>query len=372
MSRNGAGVYSLPPIYQAVSGNTILATQHNTPLTDLETDANTARPVVAGGTGAATAVGGIDNLHTKSGALASAATVDLSTATGDLVHITGVVTITAFTSQTAGIERTVVFDGALTLTYNATTLIIPGKTNILTAAGDTAVLRSEGGGNWRVISYARAVGRGVVVQVFTVNGTYTPTPGMNHCIIEGVGAGGGGGGVSGSATTVVGAGGGGSGGYSRSYLTAAQIGASQTVTIGTAGTAGTSVPSAGGAGTATTVGALLTANGGAGGVASTSGGTIGSGGAGGTSSGVPGAFSLIGNPGGPGFVATGGIAAFGYSGGGGNSYFGAGGIAKFNTTGGAGSNGGGGSGAHVSQTLASQGGGAGGAGFVVVTEFIGP
>lgn len=51
MSRNGAGVYSLPGSYLAVSGETILATQHNTPLEDLEADANNARPIVAGGTG---------------------------------------------------------------------------------------------------------------------------------------------------------------------------------------------------------------------------------------------------------------------------------------------------------------------------------
>lgn len=54
MSRNGSGVYSLPPAYLAVAGETILATQHNTPLEDLEQDANNARPVVAGGTGETT------------------------------------------------------------------------------------------------------------------------------------------------------------------------------------------------------------------------------------------------------------------------------------------------------------------------------
>lgn len=55
MSRNGSGVYSLPGGSIVSDGQTILATQHNTPLTDLETDMNTARPIVAGGTGATTA-----------------------------------------------------------------------------------------------------------------------------------------------------------------------------------------------------------------------------------------------------------------------------------------------------------------------------
>jgi hypothetical protein len=54
MSRNGSGVYSLPAIYEAVAGETILATQHNTPLEDLEADMNLVRPIVAGGTGGST------------------------------------------------------------------------------------------------------------------------------------------------------------------------------------------------------------------------------------------------------------------------------------------------------------------------------
>lgn len=55
MSRNGSGVYSLPGTYEAVSGQTIEAQQHNDPLEDLESDANAARPIVAGGTGAVSA-----------------------------------------------------------------------------------------------------------------------------------------------------------------------------------------------------------------------------------------------------------------------------------------------------------------------------
>jgi len=60
MSRNGAGVYSLPGTYEATPGETILAAQHNDPLEDLQQDANTPRPVVAGGTGSTTEQGAID------------------------------------------------------------------------------------------------------------------------------------------------------------------------------------------------------------------------------------------------------------------------------------------------------------------------
>lgn len=76
MPRNGAGVFSLPITYEAVPGETILAAQHNDPLEDLEQDMNTARPVVAGGTGATTASGAATNIN----ALSYGAAQDLTAA----------------------------------------------------------------------------------------------------------------------------------------------------------------------------------------------------------------------------------------------------------------------------------------------------
>lgn len=96
--------------------------------------------------------------ESKGDNLASAGTVDLSTATGPFVHITGTTTITALGTMQAGAERVVVFDGALTLTHNGTSLILPTGANITTAAGDSATFRSEGGGNWRCVDYTRADG----------------------------------------------------------------------------------------------------------------------------------------------------------------------------------------------------------------------
>jgi len=55
MARNGSGVYSLPAGSTATDGTTVLATTHNTPLADIEADLNLVRPIVAGGTGQATA-----------------------------------------------------------------------------------------------------------------------------------------------------------------------------------------------------------------------------------------------------------------------------------------------------------------------------
>ena len=51
MARNGSGVYSLPPGSTVANGDTSDATDVNSPLGDIATDLNTARPVVAGGTG---------------------------------------------------------------------------------------------------------------------------------------------------------------------------------------------------------------------------------------------------------------------------------------------------------------------------------
>ncbi len=104
----------------------------------------------------------------KGADIASAATVNLDSATGNLVHITGTTTITAITLS-SGYERTVVFDGALTLTHNATTLILPGNANITTASGDRAVFRGDGAGNTRCISYTKASGEAVVGSGNTYN-----------------------------------------------------------------------------------------------------------------------------------------------------------------------------------------------------------
>lgn len=88
--------------------------------------------------------------------IASAATVNLTTATGNYVHITGTTTITAITLA-QGAPRTVVFDGALTLT-NGASLLLPTGANITTAAGDTAVFRGEATGVVRCVVYHRKDG----------------------------------------------------------------------------------------------------------------------------------------------------------------------------------------------------------------------
>lgn len=90
--------------------------------------------------------------------LASAATVNIGAAAANTINISGTTTITAFDSIAAGAVRRVVFQGALTLTHNGTSLILPTSANITTAAGDAAEFVSLGSGNWRCFNYQRTDG----------------------------------------------------------------------------------------------------------------------------------------------------------------------------------------------------------------------
>lgn len=62
MPRNGSGVYSAPAGTTAITQTTIDSTRYNALVADLVTDANTARPVVAGGTGATSAAAALVSL----------------------------------------------------------------------------------------------------------------------------------------------------------------------------------------------------------------------------------------------------------------------------------------------------------------------
>jgi hypothetical protein len=101
------------------------------------------------------------NYGRKGSDIASATTTDLSTATGDFVDVTGTTTITGLGTLASGITRVVRFTGALTLTHNATSLILPGAANITTANGDVATFRSLGSGNWQCVNYMKASGASI-------------------------------------------------------------------------------------------------------------------------------------------------------------------------------------------------------------------
>lgn len=212
-------------------------------------------------------------------------------------------------------------------------------------------------------------------QIFTSSGTYTPHANMLYCIIECVGGGGGGGGAAASGGSVSSSGaGGGAGGYSRKIASKADIGASQTVTIGALGGGGSTGNNAGSAGGDTSVGSLCIANGGSGGGGASAGG-IGAkalGGVAGTGDFTPtGAGS---NPGGVGvFSGTVGVIAVGSAGA--SSIYGGGGagatagVGAGNGTAATSYGSGGGGGATQNSSGGTAAGGNGSAGVVIITEF---
>src|SRR5215475_7527214 len=231
--------------------------------------------------------------------------------------------------------------------------------------GTTNFLRADG--TWAQPA-ATAFTR-INIQKFTASGSYTPTAGTKYAIVECVGGGGGGGAASTGTASVWGAGGGGgSGGYSRSLLNAATIGASQSVTIGNGGASTAN-------GAATSFGTLCVANGGLAGGSfdgSTVFGVAGLGAVAGT-----GDVTLHGNAGFNGTVtAISASVSIGYGGAGGAIW---GGVTNSPTVGsGNGSvgnaananSGAGGNGAVVNGVATFFAGGAGGSGYCAITEFI--
>ena len=100
----------------------------------------------------------------------SATTTDIGAAASENVDISGNTTITGFGTVAEGINRKGRFTGVLTLTHNATSLILPGNANITTANNDRYEAQSLGGGNWIVTKYVYANGS-VISAINATNAT---------------------------------------------------------------------------------------------------------------------------------------------------------------------------------------------------------
>jgi hypothetical protein len=93
-------------------------------------------------------------------ALTAAASINLANASGNYLHITGAFNgVNSFGICPAGARFILVFDGVCTITDSAT-LVLPGGSDITTAAGDCAMLVSEGSGNWRMVGFFPISGGG--------------------------------------------------------------------------------------------------------------------------------------------------------------------------------------------------------------------
>lgn len=100
-------------------------------------------------------------LLARGSTLASAATVNLGAANSDYVEISGTTTITSLGSATARNHVWVKFQGSLTLTHNAASLVLPAGASIQTQAGDVAEFARVSGANWQCLSYIPASGKPV-------------------------------------------------------------------------------------------------------------------------------------------------------------------------------------------------------------------
>ena len=93
----------------------------------------------------------------KGADVASANALTLGT-DGNYFDITGTTAITSIGTLGVGTIVKLHFDDALTLTHNATDLILPGGANITTAAGDEAEFVEYATGDWRCTGYSKAAG----------------------------------------------------------------------------------------------------------------------------------------------------------------------------------------------------------------------
>lgn len=312
-------------------------------------------------------------------AIAGGTTIDLGTAPARNVSVTGSGwTCTSFGSSasTTSPVYLINFVAAGTLTYNATSMILPGSVSKTVAAGDSCFAVYLGSGNWRVMGYTNAAtsttGYTLLgVQTFTASGTYTPTSGCRYVKVTAIGAGGGGGGAYSSSSGASLNNGGGGGGEGATALYYGTAGASvQTVTVGTGGPGG-SGSSTGTTGGSTSFGALAVAGGGLGGVGGNTTGIFNAsrGGAGGTASAGTILFNGADGTNGVGAGSSGDDMASGGNGGGRGGRGGA--VTDSGTQTGANGSGygGGGGGAARADAGTSLAGGTGANGIVIIEEY---
>ncbi len=262
---------------------------------------------------------------------------------------------------------------------------VPGSTPTYdTSQPFMLVAKARNFGTWIGIGSGSSGPEGDIVKVqsFITPGayTYTPSTGITSVLVEVIGAGGGSGGAISAANGYCNAtGGAGAGAYAKSFYTAATIGASQTVIVGSGGLLAVA-GALGGTGGTSSFGALITCTGGVGSQLASATAVGQPGGVGGTATGGN-IVNVTGQSGNISSVFTQSTQSFASSGMGGSTMYGAGGSSVANSNlvlavGVAGNPGiGYGGGASGSASAAdSMGvnpdGAAGFGGLVLVTEFI--
>lgn len=139
-------VFSLPPgTVPQVPDSVISSAMFNGAMSDIEQTFNTPQPIQYGGTAATTAIGGFDGLNTKGANVATAATLNLDTATGAFVDLTGTTTVTAVTLSD-GRHRMARATGAFQITVGASLIGNAGGSNINVEVGDLIIFEGYSAG----------------------------------------------------------------------------------------------------------------------------------------------------------------------------------------------------------------------------------
>lgn len=94
--------------------------------------------------------------------IASAATINLDTATGNYLHLTGSAGPVIAVTLAQGAERKVVLDSTPTFVHSST-LLLPTLANVVGQVGDVITFRGEGGGITKVTGWHRANGESLFV-----------------------------------------------------------------------------------------------------------------------------------------------------------------------------------------------------------------
>jgi uncharacterized cupin superfamily protein len=95
--------------------------------------------------------------HFRGDDIASAATIDLNAATGNLVYITGNTDITDIAdADQAGVDRICVFADRLKITHDAAKIKLPYGEDLVVEAGDVVVFQAETAEIWKVTLVSRA------------------------------------------------------------------------------------------------------------------------------------------------------------------------------------------------------------------------
>lgn len=149
MPRSGANIYSKPGGTSPTNGGTTDATAFNLLMDDIAADLNTPRPIVAGGTGAATAAAGLANLGGLAAASNLAELTAKPTAAAALRGYATTATAGAVTTLTVASVPFQVFTGVLahTVTLPVTTTLPVGWFVELSNNSTGAITVQSSGGN---------------------------------------------------------------------------------------------------------------------------------------------------------------------------------------------------------------------------------